>query len=272
MINISIVLYHNNKNQLLKTLRSILGTNLKIRIYLIDNSLTNQLKEIVKIDERIEYIYNNANLGYGAAHNIAMKKSIDGGATYHLVLNPDLYFDSALLGTIYEYMQAHDNVGNLMPKVLYPDGKIQHLCKLLPSPVDLIFRRFVPFSGWKEKRNHIYELRDSGYDKIMNVPNLSGCFMFLRVAALEEIGGFDERYFMYLEDTDLNRRIHAQYKTIYYPEISIYHEYAKESYKNKKLLRYHIQSAIRYFNKWGWLFDRERKKMNQAILSELERY
>ena len=74
---------------------------------------------------------------------------------------------------------------------------------------------------------------------------------------------------MYLEDTDLNRRIHSKYKTIFYPNVSIIHEYAKESYVNKKLLIYHIKSAIYYFNKWGWLFDKERGMINKKCLNEL---
>ena len=101
----------------------------------------------------------------------------------------------------------------------------------------------------------------------MNVPSLSGCFMLLRTSVLEAVGLFDENIFMYLEDVDLNRRIHTNYKTIFYPEVSIVHEYAKESYRNKKLLMFHIRSALYYFNKWGWIFDRKRKEVNDTCLN-----
>ena len=84
----------------------------------------------------------------------------------------------------------------------------------------------------------------------MNVPYLSGCFMFL-TSVLKKIGLFDENIFMYLEDTDINRRIHSKYKTTFYPKLEITHEYNKELYKNKKLLIFYIKSAIYYFNKWG---------------------
>jgi len=268
-INASIVLYHNKKEQLLKALTSFLNTDLKVKLYLIDNSSNDDLKELESIDSRIEYIFNNANLGYGTAHNIAMKKSIEGGVFYHVVLNPDIYFKASLLDKIFTYMEQNIEIGNLLPQVLYPDGEVQHLCKLLPTPIDLIFRRFIPSKSWKEKINKLYELRFSGYNKIMNTPSLSGCFMFLRVSALKEVGLFDESIFMYLEDVDLNRRIHSNYKTIFYPEVSIVHEYAKESYKSKKLLMFHIQSAIYYFNKWGWFFDKQRDDINDRTLKEL---
>jgi GT2 family glycosyltransferase len=170
-------------------------------------------------------------------------------------------------------MEGNKDVGLVMPKVLYPDGRIQYLCKLLPTPFDLFGRRFLnfyPFKKYIEKRNEIYELRFTGYDKIMEVPYLSGCFMFIRTKVLEKVGLFDERFFMYLEDTDLSRRIHKMAKTIYYPHVHIYHEYGKGSYKNKKLLKYHIESAIKYFNKWGWFFDKERREINKKVLSKLQ--
>ena len=268
-INASIVLYHNKKEQLVKAINSFLNTDLKVKLYLVDNSSNDDLKELAKLDERIEYIFNNANLGYGTAHNMAMRKSIEDGVAYHLVLNPDIYFEAGVLEKLFDYMEQNSEIGNVLPQVLYPDSEVQHLCKLLPTPTDLILRRFIPSKSWKEKRNDLYELRFSGYDKIMNVPSLSGCFMFLRVSALKEVGLFDENIFMYLEDVDLNRRLHVKYKTVFYPEVSIVHEYAKESYKSKKLLVFHIQSAIYYFNKWGWFFDKQRDEINKKCLENI---
>jgi hypothetical protein len=96
-------------------------------------------------------------------------------------------------------------------------------------------------------------MRETGYNKIMEVPILSGCFMFLRTDIFTSIGGFDERFFMYLEDFDLTRRMGEKSKTIFFPEVEIVHAHAKESYKNKKMMWIHIKSTIKYFNKWGWL-------------------
>ena len=165
-------------------------------------------------------------------------------------------------------MDGHPEVGQVMPKVFYPNGELQYLCKLLPTPMDLLCRRFIPYKKYIEKRNNRYELRFTDYDSIMEVPSLSGCFMFIRTDVLKEIGGFDERFFMYAEDIDLCRRIGKVSRTIYYPLVSIYHEYEKGSYKNRKLFKYHICSVIKYFNKWGWLFDSERKERNNRILKQ----
>jgi hypothetical protein len=269
-INASIVLYHNKKEQVLRAIRSVLNTDLNVRLYLVDNSSNDVLKELAQLDSRITYIFNNANLGYGKAHNIAIRISIEDHVPYHLVLNPDVYFERGVLEELYAYMEHNKDIGNIMPQVRYPDGEIQYLCKLLPTPVDLIFRRFMPFKKWQEKRNEKYELRWTGYDKIMNVPYLSGCFMFLRTNVLQDIGMFDEQYFMYPEDLDLTRRIYNRYRNIFYPKVTIIHEHEKASFKNFKMMKIHILNMIKYFNKWGWIFDKEREKVNKLLLKELK--
>ncbi len=268
-INASIVLYHNQKEQLIKAINSFLNTDLQVRLYLIDNSLNDDLRELAKIDDRIEYIFNNANLGYGAAHNIAMKKSIEEGTSYHIVLNPDIYFESNVIETLYKYMETHQDIGHIMPKVLYPDGTNQNLCKLLPSPLDLFARRFIPVESFVDKINNRYELNFFNYSEIVEIPFLSGCFMFLRVDVLKKDCLFDDSFFMYLEDADLTRRISRISKTIFYPTVSIYHEYQRGAHKSKKLLWFFIQSTFIYFNKYGWFFDKERKNRNNKILKSL---
>ena len=109
----------------------------------------------------------------------------------------------------------------------------------------------------------------TGYNNIIEVPILSGCFMMLRCEVIKHIGGFDERFFMYAEDVDLCRRIGEVSKTIFYPYISIYHEYAKGSYSNKKMLMMHIRSMTKYFNKWGWIFDKKRHIRNKKCINQI---
>ncbi len=272
-INASIVLYNNKYNQLQKVIEGILPFVSLNKLYLIDNSLTDKLKGYVKISNKIEYIFNNKNVGYGAGHNIAIRKTIEDQIDYHIVLNPDVYFESSAIAGLVEYVENHKDVGLIMPKILYPNEETQFLAKLLPTPLDLFVRRFLPsfFNKYKEKRNNIYELRFTGYNKIMQVPNLSGCFMLLRTKTLEEVGLFDENIFMYLEDTDLSRRIHSKYKTIFFPAVQIYHEYSRASYKSIKLMLYHIQAAVYYFNKYGWFFDKERDIINKQVIDRIKK-
>jgi GT2 family glycosyltransferase len=273
-INVSIVVYHNNEEQVLRTIKSCLNSNLNMKIYLIDNSSNQNLSKLVSIDKKkIIYIFNNSNLGHGKAHNIALKKSIQEKVKYHLVLNPDVYFEKGVLEELYNFMEKNHDVGMVMPKIIYPDGSIQYLCKLLPTPLDLFGRRFLswgPFKDWIKKRNEHFELRFTNYDVPMDVPFLSGCFMFIRTKVLEKVGLFDERFFLYCDDLDLSRRIHKVSRTVYYPYCRVFHEWRRGSYKSVKLLWYHIKDSIKYFNKWGWFVDHERDIINKETLYRLE--
>jgi len=268
LFSISVVLFHNNPNELKELIANVLNSSIHVKLYLIDNSSTNDLS-LCCSNDTIEYVFNGANIGYGAGHNIAIKRSQDEGFKYHLVMNPDISFDPSALQKIHFFMENHPEVGQLMPKILYVDGEIQPLCKLLPTPFDLIGRRFFKNAEWAKKRNQKYELGGFKYDKIINTPSLSGCFMFLRNDVLTKSGLFDQRYFMYLEDYDLTRRIHQHSETIFYPEVHIQHGYKKESYSSKTLLKYHIASAIRYFNKWGWIWDAERTRLNEQTSNQI---
>ena len=265
IITASIVLYRNKRDELKKAIDSFLDTELRVRIYLIDNSPTPDLENITN-DERAEYFYLNANRGFGSGHNVILRRPHLMGK-YHIILNPDIYFEKGTTEALVDYMDKNYDVGNVMPKVIYPDGSLQYLCKLLPTPMDWIGRMFLPVKSLKDKLNNRFEMRFSGYDKEMNVPYLSGCYMFLRTSVIEEIGVFDERIFMYGEDTDLNRRIYQKYRTMYLPSVTIVHKHEKGSYKNLRLFWVHIKAAIYYLNKWGWFFDKERKQINAETIT-----
>ena len=266
-ITAAIVLYHTKPEPLARAIKSYAPTKTK-KLFLIDNSEESSTQYADM--ENIEYIFCGKNLGYGAAHNIGIKKAFEIGATYHIILNPDVYFEPSVIDALVEYADSDLEVVYLLPKVIYPNGELQYLCKLLPTPFDLIIRRFLPNAGFLKKRNDRYILKATGYDKIMNPPCLSGCFMFLRTQALKENHLlFDERFFMYCEDFDLIRRMHRIGKTIFYPYVTIVHAHAKASYKNIKMLRMHIASAVKYFNKYGWIVDKERRNVNKKVLSEI---
>lgn len=267
-LNVSIVLYKNDQS-IQTTVNAVLDSNVNLQLYLIDNSPTDELKYLAS-DPRITYVFNNNNIGYGSGHNVAINKSLEENTRYHLVMNPDINFENNILADIISYMDGSPEVGSLMPKIFYGDGSVQRLCKLLPTPLNLIGRRFLGSLAWAQKKNQQYELQEFDYNSVLNTPSLSGCFMFIRTEVLRVSGLFDPRYFMYLEDYDLNRRIHRTFRTEFYPNVSVVHGYAKESYKNGALMVAHMKSAIKYFNKWGWLIDSERANFNKKVLSEIK--
>lgn len=269
IISASIVLYNTSLDQLELVINSFNPSKLRI-LFVVDNSpkKNKKIELLMNKFKFTNYIFTNKNNGYGAGHNIAIKKAIEVNTQYHVVLNPDLKFDSMIIDKIADFMDSNNDIAQVMPKILDGNGNIQYLCKLIPSPIDLILKRFLPKSIFK-KNAFRYQLKFADYQRKMNVPYLSGCFMFFRTSAFNKVGLFDERFFMYPEDIDITRRMHKIYMTVYYPDVTVIHNHSAESYKTIKMLIVHTFNIIKYFNKWGWFFDKERKEINMRILDEL---
>jgi len=278
MLNISIVLYNPDWTQVKNLCEELLRAKCVRKVYLVDNSAIGQEGEVAQWRsgnedeqtqwEKVKYIWNEGkNLGYGRAHNVAIRQSVRWKTPYHLVMNADVWIKAEDLDVLHLFMKKNSQVGSLMPKVVYPNGELQYVCKMLPTPLDVFGRRFLP--AWlMRRRNARYELRSTGYDRPMNVPYLSGCFMLLRTEAVLKARLFDERYFMYPEDIDLTRTIHRDYLTLYYPGVTIVHDHTQASYHNWHMTWVHIKEMCKYFNKWGWVRDRERRAVNATCLRE----
>jgi len=268
MIAVSIVTYKTDLEELRKCLES-LTSPLVSQIFIVDNSRMESIADFCRQYRNVMYIGSD-NVGYGTGHNKALKQVLDTDAKYHLVLNSDVYFEPDVLDKIVEYMDTHEDVAQLIPNTTYPDGRLQYVCRLLPTPLDLIFRRFLPKSiaRMRDKR---FLLEDYSRIEEMDIPFLLGSFMFFRTECFKRVGLFDESIFMYMEDIDITRRMHKYYKTIFWPYVTIVHAHKQSSYKNKKMLKIHIKSAIQYFNKWGWMFDKERSRWNRLVVANVRR-
>ena len=253
MVSISIVTYNNDKI-IKKCLQNIFQNinNTDFELIIVDNNSSDSTVSIIEKDfKNVRLIKNNRNIGFGAAHNIAIKL---GRGKYHLVLNPDIIFTENTIEKLINFMEENSDVGLVSPKIIFPDGTIQHLCKRLPCLFDLCLRRFTPgfIQDLFKKRIDYFEMRETGYNKIMSVPYLSGSFMLIRRKILEKVDGFDENIFMYFEDADITRRIGEISKTVFYPHTRVIHLWERGSHKNIKYFIIVLVSAIKYFNKWGW--------------------
>ncbi len=286
MITASIVTYNHHLLDFEPVLRSLFASPVDV-VYVVDHSdivvdLKAELQEFsTKVMRGEPYLQEKRNSGfklvyiphenngYGGGHNVALRKAKEQGSEFHLVVNPDVWFGPEVIPALVGYMREHKDVGNIMPKVLYPNGAVQRLAKMLPSPMDMLGRFCLPdFVIFR--RNNKFELRQSGFTKTMDVPFLSGCFMFLRTSILDTVGYFDERFFMYGEDVDFSRRIYQQYHNVYLTNVTIYHTFTRGSRKSLRLLMIHILSMVKYFNKWGWFRDKERRRINREVEAQIE--
>ncbi|GAI80195.1 unnamed protein product, partial [marine sediment metagenome] len=120
-----------------------------------------------------------------------------------------------------------------------------------------------------EKWNQWYEMRTVSSGLIYSTSIVSGCFSLFRTEVFQKVGLYDERFFMYFEDFDISRRVNKYFKTVYYPKVSVYHEYRREAQKNPRLFKIFVKSAIKYFNKWGWFFDHERNEINKSTIEQV---
>ncbi|MBO4370380.1 MAG: glycosyltransferase family 2 protein [Paludibacteraceae bacterium] len=264
-ITASLVLYKTPDDMIRRVLdcveRSVIDT-----VFVFDNSSQERIASVVAGYQKAQFAMHD-NTGYGSTHNDGFRMAMLQRADYHIVLNPDIAFEPESIEVLAAYMEQHPEVGQVMPRVVYPDGSLQYLCKLLPTPMDLLLRRFTP-EFVRKKNDARFKMLFTHYDTEMQVPFLSGCFMFLRMADVARIKGFDERFFMYGEDIDFSRRMHGVAQTMYYPAATVVHDHAAASYHNRRMLRIHIRNVMRYFNKWGWFFDGERRRINRRILEQ----
>jgi len=275
-MTVSLVTYKHTLAKIRPIVESVLRGTCVERFSIIDNSgdgpLRQELQTLSTLNPNtsLEYIPSE-NRGFGAAHNIALRQAMESGAKIHAVVNPDIYFEPGTLEKIAAYFDANPDVGLVMPKTVYPNGEMQYNAKLLPTPFDSFGRRFLPKS-WTAKRNARYELRAADHEKAFDCGYLCGCFLVFRLDCLKEVGLFDERFFMYPEDIDISRRVYASknWRAVYWPGATVVHAHEKASYKSFRMLRVHMWNLFKYYCKWGWIFDAERRRINAQVLSSLD--
>ncbi len=200
----------------------------------------------------IELLAGHGNVGYGAANNLVIGRL---GSDVHLVMNPDVEVGREALTASLAALHGHPDVALVAPAVRGPDGAVEYLCKRAPSVWVLFLRGFAPgflrraFARTLER----YEMRDViGERFVKGVPLASGCFMIVRTAAFERLGGFDPGYFMYFEDFDLSLRLAREGALAYEPRARIVHHGGGAARKGARHVRWFVASAWRYFSRHGW--------------------
>jgi GT2 family glycosyltransferase len=204
---------------------------------------------------QVSYVHGHANIGYGAAHNLALHGS---GADYHLVLNPDVELAADALLNAVRWMNAHPDVGAIAPQVKRRDGSRDYLVKRKPAVLDLALRGFMPRVGRLLFRSRLdrYEMRDvidaDPERDIVDVAAMSGACMLLRRKAVDQTGGFDPRFFLYFEDYDWTVRLNKVTRTAYVPSFEVVHHGGGASRKGMRHVGHFMKGGWRYYRKHGW--------------------
>jgi len=248
-----IVSYHSSRSEVsaLSACLESLSHNISYAVIVNDANHSDPINELEEKSQL--FLRVQENLGYGRAIN-RLYASLDRIPDYIGILNTDLTWEDGTFEVAINYLKNNKNVSLLVPRILNPSGEIQYLCKQNPTLLALLSRRFLinilkPF--WLKKYDQWYVMRDKDYDSIFDVPYLSGCCMVIRTKAFVAIGGFDERYFLYLEDADITRTLSTTGRCVHFSRASVVHNWGRGNYKSFRLLFINLISAYRYFLKWG---------------------
>lgn len=266
-LSVSLVLYRPDIDKLRVTIDSLEkaiahGLQLKalgaVRVDVIynDESPSGLIDEILLALQasaiEIHSHQGHGNIGFGRAHNLAIRL-LD--SDYHLVLNPDVDLAPDSLSKGLDYLIAHPETALVAPRLIDDNGNPQFGCKRFPSVLDFLLRGFAPAFVKRHfaRRLARYEMRDLS-DEIVtpDVPIVSGCFMLFRTSALQEINGFDERYFLYFEDFDISIRVRAYGLIAYLPTMQVLHHGGNSAQKGLGHILMFTRSGLRFFHSHGW--------------------
>lgn len=252
------IVTYNNVKYIEKAASTLLDSvkrpDIDFCLWFVDNGSTDGTLELIKekftesekYKDRTYIIENPENIGFGAAHNLMLGEDSD----YHCVVNPDVVIEDDIIDEMVSFMEEEQNksVVQLSPRICFPDGRDQILGKRNPHLIYLAASRLRGDEPSKLLRR--YAMLDKGTDEPFAIKNATGCFMFFRTSAFKQVGGFDERYFMYFEDCDITRKMNRLGKVIYFPQVIVYHVWARDSKRSTKLKIIHIQSMLKYYLKW----------------------
>ncbi len=262
-----IIVNYKSKDKLVNCLNSITKAELggiNYEIIVVENNSGDDLGSLESHYSRLELINSSKNLGMGGGNNLGIANS---SGKFILILNPDTIIKDDAIPVLLKYLEDNPRVGIIGPKLLYPDGSLQHSCARFPKVYMPILRRTFLGDYFKNIRDS-FTMNDFDHESISPVDWLMGsCLMFKRKIALSDGSifepKFDKRYFMYFEDTDLCRQAWTKgLKVIYNSQATVIHDHARESAKYPwylaifldRLAWRHINSWIKYFIKWGIKF------------------
>jgi GT2 family glycosyltransferase len=266
-LSVSVVVYRSDPLILLQTLQSLytslhftlarrLITHAGVYIICNDDS-ADELAAVLTVlpphaDIELRIQSAPANIGYGAAHNIVIAAA---GTAFHLILNPDVILAPDTLHAGLSHLIDNPELSAASPLVTDDKGHRQYLCKRYPRVLDLVLRGFMPAAVRNRFQQRLawYEMRDLS-DELpsADIPIISGCFMLFRTSRLQELGGFNSRYFLYFEDFDLSLRAAATGRLAYVPAMRIVHLGGHSARKGWRHISLFVRSGIRFYSTWGW--------------------
>ncbi len=253
MIDIVIV-NCNSTDHLLNCLRSVEDAlnGMRARMYLQDNASTDGIEKVPDIFPDVVLTRNKRNIGFAAAVNQVLAV---GENPYIVLLNPDTVLSDRFFEKSLDFMKKTPRAGIIGPKILERGGELQNSARSFPTIFTAFFGRTSLLSRLFPKnpvtRKNLVSIGSDG-SAPMEVDWVSGACMVVRRKAYLDVGGLDERFFLYWEDADWCRRMwEAGWKVVYYPKACVRHFTGASSEKNfaRSVFEFH-KSAFRLYEKY----------------------
>jgi GT2 family glycosyltransferase len=224
---------------------------LEFEVTVVDNASGDGSAELVEAEfPWVRLIHNSTNVGFGAAHNQALR---DSPARHLLVLNADAAPEPGALSTLVGYLDARLDVAVVGPRLRYPDGRVQPSRRRFPTVATLFcestqVQRFWPDNALLRR----YYVADRTDDQEQDVDWLVGACLCVRSRAAADVGLFDERFFLYSEEIDWCRRFRAAgWRIVFVPTAEVvHHEGASTAQDVGRSERLFQTSRVRYAEKW----------------------
>ena len=247
LISAAIVTY-NDGEKAANACRSIIENTKKypLRLYVIDNASSDNTVELLKNIKGIKIIQNPKNIGFGAAHNQVLNEEM---GEFHFIINPDIIFKSDVLSDMSDMFLQNSDIVMAMPRIENPDGTEQKLPKEKPTFKRLFLGRLAPLGGIFSRVRAEYTWSERDITATTDINFCSGCFTGIRTDIFKKLNGFDERFFMYLEDADLTLRAKKLGRVVIEPSVAVTHLWERESAKSLKYLLIHTTSCFKFLFK-----------------------
>lgn len=254
-ISASIVVY-NGWEEAVVAARSVLEyAPADFILYLIDNNSPDGSAEQLRsaaaeLGERVQVLCLPRNIGFGGGHNsvLPLLKS-----SYHFVLNPDIQVDSDVMAGMTAWMDQHPEVVMATPQLYFPDGTVQNLPRRKPNCMALVARSF-PGIGCLRRFDRHYTMQDEDLTVPRPIQFCTGSFFVIRTETFRQMQGFDESYFMYVEDADLTQKALAFGQVYLLPQFRAIHAWHRNPHRDAGHFLLQLKSMLRFFSKWGFRF------------------
>lgn len=249
-LTITVVAFNNYDlvEEAIKSIENKTDAKIKKKIFVVDNSDSEYKKnrsfhilwkDVILID-------SGGNIGFSKANNLVLKNL---NSEYHAIVNPDIFLFEDTFSKIINFLNENLDVGMVIPKIIDKNGNLQSDYRRELT----IFDMFVHSFGERvfKKRYKYHTMQDKNFNSVFQVPFGQGSFLVIRTKIFNILNGFDERFFLYMEDADLCKRVNDISKLVYYPYTFVEHKWEKKSHKNLKLFLIHLTSCYNFFKKWG---------------------